>query len=90
MSSNLKQILIELDSSGYSQSSIERVLELPTGTLDKENPETLALMRIVKTFPWLLKVADEHFNELESKRIMCHSAIDVMTMDVMLQKLEER
>ena len=41
------------------------------------SPELLVLMKIIKTYPWLLEVADKNYDEFESKRILGHSAVDI-------------
>ena len=74
----IQQTLLELHTNfGYSQACVERTLSLPMGTLNKQNRESIALMRMIKAFPWLLKVADRQFDEVESKRILGHVAVDI-------------
>jgi hypothetical protein len=61
--------------------ALERVLELQGGYLDNEEylslPETRALFNMIKTFPWLLVVAQSGFNEVVAKREMVKAAIDM-------------
>jgi len=85
----IQEILIELQSMGHSQASIERTLGLPMKTLDNENPETLALMKMIKAFPWLLQVADRQFDEFESKRILGHAAVDAAVNKAANEKLKQ-
>lgn len=67
-----------LNEQGYSNASMERSLGLPARTLERwKNDRTivpsaaaLALMRIVRTYPWILKVADAPFDEEEACAIL--------------------
>jgi hypothetical protein len=78
----IEEILVEFQAEGITQTQIERTLDLGQGSLDVGNlinePETTALLRIVRAFPWLLEVAEKRFDENESKRILLHQAVDVM------------
>jgi len=62
----------------YTQSDVERMLDLPMKALDLENSETLALMKMIKVYPWLLEVADKDYDEIEAKRILGHNAVDII------------
>lgn len=76
----IEEFLIELNANfGYTQASIERALDLEIGSLSTENPspELLVLMKIVKTYPWLIEVADQNYDEFEAKRILGHNAVDL-------------
>jgi hypothetical protein len=59
---------------------IERALDLPFGFLsDKKNlklPETKALLKIIKAFPWMINVADHNFDKKVVKREIIHAAVD--------------
>lgn len=75
----IEEVLIELLANfDYTQSAVERVLGLEMGTLstDDPSPELLALMKVIRAYPWLLQVADKKFDDLEAKRILGHSAVD--------------
>ena len=78
----IEETLVEFQAEGITQTQIERTLDLGQGSLDVGNlitePETIALLRLIKAFPWLLKVAEKRFDENESKRILLHQAVDVM------------
>lgn len=86
--SEIKKILKELESKGYSRPCIERIFGLSFGYLKDENlkkrnvnkKEIRALLRIIKCYPWILKGADApvNFDEKESQHIMCHAAVDVV------------
>lgn len=66
---------------GYSNSSLERILGLPFGYLkDKRHyraKDFQALIKILKTFPWMLIVADANYDEKIAKREMVKAAIDM-------------
>lgn len=75
-------ILIEFQSMGVTEAVIERSLDLKRGDIRRacliDDPEMLALLKIVRTYPWLLEVAMLGYKENSSKRIMLHNAIDAM------------
>ncbi|MDI6739292.1 MAG: hypothetical protein QME74_02895, partial [Candidatus Edwardsbacteria bacterium] len=69
---------------GYSLAGIERALELPTRTLSRwksgdfnASAGSLALLRILKTYPWIIDVADVKYNEFDAKSILIREAINV-------------
>jgi hypothetical protein len=71
---SIEEALLKLDKLGYSVPSVERILDLKPGTLKTDNasgdPVTLALFDILNAFPWILKVAEEDFNEKEAKYLL--------------------
>lgn len=76
----IEELLVELNANfGYTQASIERALDLEMGSLSTENPspELLVLMKIIKTYPWLIEVADQNYDEFEAKRVLGHNAVDL-------------
>ena len=81
----IDEILIDLQGMGYTAPGLERVLGLNQGSIEiakmTNDPEVIALLKIIKTYPWLLDVAEHNFDESMSKRIMFHSAIDAMMND---------
>lgn len=61
-----------LGSIGVSMAYIERALELPVRTLARWKTEecsaaAIALLRIIRTYPWILQVADARFDERVAK-----------------------
>jgi len=61
-----------LSNLGIKMSYMERALELPTRTIARWkggelSAATLALLRIIRTFPWILEVADAHFDQSVAK-----------------------
>ena len=94
----IEEILIDLQAMGHSISGIERVLELEQGSLnianfiddpEVNNPELLTLLKIVHTYPWILKVADQNFDLKFARSEMMHNAVDVV-LNEMSKKEEER
>ena len=67
VASSIPAILQLLDEKGYSMVATERILELPFRTLSRWKNERkvsaggYALLRMLATFPWLLEVADKHY-----------------------------
>ena len=75
-------ILTELNSLGLSNASMERTLGLPTRTLARWknesslNPSTaaLALIKIIRTFPWILAVADQRYDKKSAQAMVLQQA----------------
>ncbi|NOU23583.1 MAG: hypothetical protein HOO93_17685 [Methyloglobulus sp.] len=64
---SVNKMLDALSINGIKMSYMERALELPARTIARwkigeVSAATLALLRIIRTFPWLLEVADERFD----------------------------
>ena len=93
MKKSVKTMLRELKKK-YQYVNIERILELPFGTLEKwENGKRIpadgvAVLKILYHFPFILHVADANYDEKASKSIFLHSAIDVLlkTEDKLVKK----
>jgi hypothetical protein len=65
-------MLDALSHKGIKMSYIERTLELPSRTIARWkggelSAATLALLRIIRTFPWILEVADSRFDQSVAK-----------------------
>ena len=65
-------MLEALSKKGIKMSYMERALELPTRTVARWkggelSAATLALLRIIRTFPWILEVAEAHFDPSVAK-----------------------
>jgi hypothetical protein len=74
---------------GISQAGIERVLDLPQHSLDKEKgSEVVALIKMIKTFPWLISVAEKNYDRKEAKRTLLHVAVDYL-IDLQDSKKEQ-
>ena len=74
--SSMVHTLTYLNAQGYTNASMERTLGLPARTLARWKNEdivpsaaALALMRFIRTFPWLLRVAEEEFNEEKAHEV---------------------
>ena len=68
---------------GRSHAGLERVFELEQVTLAKviggAIPEPIGLrglLNIVKTFPWIIAVAEENFDEKYARKVLLHMAIE--------------
>jgi len=76
-------ILNEFASRGFNQASMERVLELPQRTLSKWKSGSVApsaagtvLLKFLRTFPWLLKVAECDFEKNRAQQIFLMTAFE--------------
>lgn len=71
----VQETLIQLQSMGHSQAEVERILSLPQRSLDsnQDDPEVIALMKILNLYPWMLKVAEEGFDENIAKKELYHA-----------------
>lgn len=74
--SSMVHILTYLNAQGYTNASMERSLGLPARTLARWKNEdivpsaaALALMRFIRTFPWLLRVAEKEFDEEQAHEV---------------------
>lgn len=71
--SNLvKQLLETMNNAGVTMALFERVFELPARTLTRWkngdfSSSSLALLRIVMTYPWVIEVAENKFEKTYSK-----------------------
>jgi DNA-binding transcriptional regulator YiaG len=79
----VSQIVNYLNDTGYSSAAMERAFGLPARTIAKWKRESdscpsasaVALLRIVRTFPWLISVADAKFDHAIAQRIFITEAI---------------
>jgi len=65
---SLEHVLTRFSNLGISMAYLERALNLPLRTLSRwktqgTSASGMALMRVIRTYPWILKVADEDFDE---------------------------
>jgi len=76
----VENILANLNDQGYSMAYMERSLDLPQRTMMRWktgecSASSLALLRLVRTYPWLLKVAESRFDYIKSMQILCNEGI---------------
>ncbi len=75
---SMVKMIESLNSMGLTTASMERSLELPARTLARwKNEEAIspsaagiALMRIIRTYPWILAVADRQFDPEVARAIL--------------------
>ncbi|MDH4318549.1 MAG: hypothetical protein OEV64_09190 [Desulfobulbaceae bacterium] len=80
----VQNILNDFISNNVSMAAIERALSLPQRTLTKwknevSNPSAtgLTLLKFIRTFPWLLEVADNDFNFDTAQKIHISNAMKI-------------
>jgi hypothetical protein len=65
--------------------TLERILGLPIGTIETSlgnDPCLGTLIKIVQTFPWLLDVAESHYNEKEAKKILIRTGAELACQQI--------
>ncbi|MFW5879805.1 MAG: hypothetical protein ACOCUV_03165 [bacterium] len=78
---SIEVMLGNLSNFGYSLAGIERALDLPQRTISRwrNNKEIssvgLALLRIINTYPWILNVAENKFDQNSARTIYIQNAI---------------
>ncbi len=77
-----------LSNIGYNMAAIERALELPQRTISrwKSSKELssigIALLRIIRTYPWIIEVAEEKFDFNTALQIHIQNAVkDLLSID---------
>ncbi len=84
---SMVKVLDTLNKQGHSNASMERALGLPARTLARWKNEQsmspsasgIALMRIIRTFPWILDVAEFNFDPLAARSVLLlHAAKEMM------------
>jgi len=87
---SVSNIINKLDNDGYNLTEIERALKLPKRTLSRWktgndiNAAGLALLRIVGSYPWILKVAKRNFDRNSVVSIFIENAT-VLNMRIATQ-----
>lgn len=79
----VKSILEKLNQAHISMAMLERVLELPVRTLTRWkngdfSSSSLALLRILITFPWIINVAEQKFDSIFARSSIVKAAIQVL------------
>ena len=81
------KILESLNALGYTNAAMERILGLPPRTLARWknvlsiNPSAaaIALLRIIRTYPWILEIAEKHFDpNIVRVRLIENAAYEMM------------
>ena len=77
----VKNILDDMNKAGITMAMFERVFELPSRTLTRWkkgdfSASTLALLRIVATYPWMINVAENRFERSYSKFILIKVGVE--------------
>jgi len=81
---SVARMLDTVGAGGISMAYMERALRLPARTVARwKNGETsaaaLALLRIVRTFPWVLHVADQAFDPAVAQQVLVEQAANVLS-----------
>jgi hypothetical protein len=79
----IKQLIDGLKESDISMVFFERVFELPFRTLTRWksgdfSAAALALLRVIKTYPWISEVAQEGFSPIFSRKILVSEALSYL------------
>lgn len=90
----IEEILIDFQAMGITTSAIKLAFDLDQGSIEianiSDNPEMITLLKIIRTFPWLLEVAEYNYDENISKRTLLHNAVDVIMNKQYNDKLKEK
>lgn len=86
-----RAILEELSISGISNTHFERTMGLPFRTLARWKKGHIsasgyALLKTVKTYPWLLSVADEKFDSTYAAKALIGAAINVKHPQIIISE----
>src|SRR3989339_135874 len=77
------RMLNELESLGNSLAGMERALDLPQRTISRWKASNevssggLALLRIIRTYPWIIDVADHRYEPMFAAQMLVHQAANV-------------
>jgi transposase-like protein len=80
----IQEILKFFTDQGHSLASIERALGLPQRTISRWKGKSdlssvgLALLRVIRTFPWILDVAEKKYERGHAAEIMIVNAVQTM------------
>jgi hypothetical protein len=80
---SVNRMLDFLSENGVTNAYLERALDLPVRTVarwkkGKFSASSLALLRMVRTFEWLLEVAEVNYREPDSTQIMLKHNIELL------------
>ena len=90
---SVQNIICDFQNKGFSMASIERALELPQRTLTKWNSlrskptaSGITLLRMIRTFPWLIEVAENGFKyDMAQKIHIQHAVISLLGKTTFLE-----
>lgn len=80
----LKESVAFFKKRGYSEVSLDRILNLPVGTVTswvgtlEFPPEAVALVRVLRAFPWMLLAADGSYSPEVSGSLVVKAASEVL------------
>lgn len=83
-------ILSTLETKGLTRPYLERALDLPVGHLQRPADfETIALLRIIHMFPWMVDVADSGYEPTVAQLSLLQAATrpDAAEIDLLAEKL---
>jgi len=77
----VKNILDNMNKAGITMAMLERVFELPSRTLTRWkngdfSASTLALLRIIATYPWIIRVAENRFDQNHANFILIKVGVE--------------
>ncbi len=81
---SIEEILRYLSEAGLSNAYVERVFGIPARTINRWKKEkqksaaAVALLRVLRTFPWIAKVADERFEPVVADMSVVFAAGDAL------------
>lgn len=88
----LEEILLEFQAHGLTPAKIEFALDLDYGSIEKalltDDPIMITLLKVVRTYPWLLEIAEHGYDGTESERILLHNAVNVFINEKHNKKLK--
>ncbi|MCI5218584.1 MAG: hypothetical protein D3914_05195 [Candidatus Electrothrix sp. LOE2] len=91
----IKNILNDFSRNNISMAAIERALRLPQRTLTKwkkgairPSASGMALMKLLRLFPWLLEVADHDFDYDEAQKTHLRNALNKFVSSLSFDKSE--
>lgn len=87
---SVEHMLNHLDEAGFSMAYLERALRLPARTMARWktgqcSASGLALLRLLRTFPWLAEVAESGFDQTHAKRAALMAGMHLIDQMVTLQ-----
>lgn len=78
---SIEKMIASLGDEGFTLAYMERALSLPQRTISrwKTNGDLskigITLLRVIRTYPWILKVAENKFDTTISKRILVENGV---------------